>query len=82
MANGWWEWARVPRPLHTHQRHLAKPGGTLIRRSHGTLVPRGSHTSVRSLETAMLGYLERRNKNPKPFVWTADANMILGKVER
>ena len=38
--------------------------------------------SVRSLERAMLAYLEQRNKNPKPFVWTADADMILGKVER
>jgi transposase len=45
-------------------------------------VRRGSHTSVRSLERAMLAYLEQRNKNPKPFVWTADADMILGKVER
>ena len=45
-------------------------------------VRRGSHTSVRSLEKAMLTYLQRRNKNPKPFVWTADADMILGKVER
>jgi transposase len=45
-------------------------------------VRRGSHTSVRSLEKAMLAYLEKRNKNPKPFVWTADAEMILGKVKR
>ena len=45
-------------------------------------VRRGSHTSVRSLEKAMLAYLEQRNKNPKPFIWTADADMILGKVER
>jgi transposase len=45
-------------------------------------VRRGSHTSVRSLENAMLAYLEQRNKNPKPFVWTADTDMILGKVER
>ena len=45
-------------------------------------VRRGSHTTVRSLEKAMLSYLEKRNKNPKPFVWTADADMILGKVER
>ena len=43
-------------------------------------VRRGSHTTVRSLEKAMLSYLEKRNKNPKPFVWTADADMILGKV--
>jgi transposase len=45
-------------------------------------VRRGSHTSVRSLEKAMLAYLEQRNKNPKPFVWSADADMVLGKVER
>jgi transposase len=45
-------------------------------------VRRGSHTSVRSLEKAILTYLQRRNKNPKLFVWTADADMILGKVER
>jgi len=36
-------------------------------------VRRGSHTAVRSLEKAMLDYLDHRNKDPKPFVWTADA---------
>jgi transposase len=45
-------------------------------------VRRGSHTAVRLLEKAMLDYLDQRNENPKPFVWTADADMILGKVER
>lgn len=45
-------------------------------------VRRGSHTAVASLEKALLDYLERRNKNPKPFVWTASADLILGKVER
>lgn len=45
-------------------------------------VRRGSHTAVRALEKAMLGYLDQRNKDPKPFVWTADADLILGKVER
>jgi hypothetical protein len=30
----------------------------------------------------MLAYLDRRNENPKPFVWTANADLILGKVER
>jgi transposase len=45
-------------------------------------VRRGSHTAVRSLEKAMLDYLDERNKNPKPFVWTADADLILGKVAR
>lgn len=45
-------------------------------------VRRGSHTAVRQLEEAMLGYLNDRNKNPKPFVWTAPAELILGKVQR
>jgi transposase len=45
-------------------------------------VRRGSHNNVRDLEKAMLAYLEQRNRNPKPFVWTADADLILGKVER
>jgi transposase len=45
-------------------------------------VRRGSHTAIRSLEKAMLDYLDQRNKNPKPFLWSADADLILGKVAR
>ena len=45
-------------------------------------VRRGSHTAVAQLEKAMLAYLDKRNQKPKPFVWTADADLILGKVER
>ena len=45
-------------------------------------VRRGSHTAIRSLEKAMLDYLDNRNRDPKPFVWTATADLILGKVER
>lgn len=45
-------------------------------------VCRGSHTAIEALEKAMLDYLDHRNRNPKPFVWTADADANLGKVER
>src|SRR5260370_3030394 len=45
-------------------------------------VRRGSHTAFGALEKAMLDYLDQRNRDPKPFVWTADADLILGKVER
>jgi transposase len=45
-------------------------------------VRRGSHSAVTSLEKAMLSYLDERNKDPKPFIWTADADLILGKVQR
>jgi hypothetical protein len=45
-------------------------------------VRRGSHTAVRVLEKVMLDYLSERNQHPKPFICTADADLILGKVER
>ena len=45
-------------------------------------VRRGTHTNVAQLEKAMLAYLKQRNLDPKPFVWTADGDLILGKVQR
>ncbi len=45
-------------------------------------IRRGSFTSVPSLEKAIREYLEHNNQNPKPFVWTADADLILGKIQR
>ena len=45
-------------------------------------IRRGSFESVRSLEKAIQDYLNYNNENPKPFVWTADADLILGKIER
>ena len=45
-------------------------------------IRRGSFPTVRSLEKAIHEYLDLNNENPKPFVWTADADSILGKVQR
>ena len=45
-------------------------------------IRRGSFTSVNSLEKAIEEYLAHNNENPKPFVWTADADLILGKIRR
>jgi transposase len=45
-------------------------------------IRRGSFPSVRSLEKAILEYLEHNNETPKPFLWTADADVILGKIQR
>jgi putative transposase len=41
-------------------------------------IRRGSFDSVRDLETAIRDYA-LYNQNPKPFVWTADADSILKK---
>ena len=39
-------------------------------------------TSVGELVAAIETYLEHRNKDPKPFIWTKSAQEILDKIER
>lgn len=43
---------------------------------------RGVFTSVESLESTALRYLDQPNDDTKPFVWTADAKTILGRVAK
>lgn len=43
---------------------------------------RGVFTSVVSLEHAALNYIDNRNDDAKPFVWTADADTILGRLAK
>lgn len=82
-VRGWL--ARHPR-YHVHFTPTSGSWLNLVERLFAEVtercVRRGSHTAVRFLEQAMLNYLNQRNRNPKPFVWTADADLILGKVER
>lgn len=42
---------------------------------------RGVFKSVQALEQAIEAYLAERNANPKPFRWTATADLILRRVE-
>lgn len=44
-------------------------------------IRRGAFRSVQALEQAIKEYLETHNCNPRPFVWTADADLILGRVK-
>jgi transposase len=82
-VRGWLQ--RHPRN-HVHFTPTSASWLNLVERLFGEVtercVRRGSHTAVRALEKAMLDYLDQRNENPKPFVWTASADLILGKVER
>jgi transposase len=77
--------ARQPR-YHVHFTPTSGSWLNLVERLFAELtercVRRGSHTAVRSLEKSMLDYLDNRNRDPKPFIWTASADLILGKVER
>lgn len=44
-------------------------------------IRRGAFRSVAALEQAIKEYLEDHNRNPRPFVWTADADLILGRLK-
>lgn len=43
---------------------------------------RGAFTSVPQLETIIRDFIATHNQRPKPFVWTADADLILNRVSR
>ena len=43
---------------------------------------RGTFQSVRALVAAIGAYLAKRNRDPKPFIWTASVQTILEKVRR
>jgi transposase len=45
-------------------------------------IRRGAFRSVAALEAAIREYLEQHNIDPKQFVWTADADLILNRVKR
>ena len=45
-------------------------------------IRRGTFTSVAELKDAIHDYLDRHNADPKPFVWTKSADVILEKERR
>ena len=48
----------------------------------GRRIRRGVFKSVTELEEAIQDYLDEHNANPKPFLWTKSANVILAKTAR
>jgi transposase len=45
-------------------------------------IRRGVHTSTNQLEADIRAFIERHNKNPKPYRWTKSADEILASVKR
>jgi transposase len=45
-------------------------------------IRRGAFRSVAALEAAIKDYLEKHNQDPKPFLWTATAELIFKKIEK
>ena len=58
----------------------------LVERFFGELtqkrIRRGVFKSVKELEAPIGDYVDQRNQNPTPFVWTASVQTILSKLER
>jgi transposase len=45
-------------------------------------IRRGAFRSVKALKKAIQDYLDNHNQNPKPFLWTAEAELILSRVKK
>jgi len=58
----------------------------LVERFFGAItekrIRRGAFRSVKALEAAIREYLEHHNTAPKPFKWTANADLILDRVKK
>jgi transposase len=71
-VRGWLAWRA------RYQVHFTPTSGSwlnlverLFRELTERCVRRGSHTAVRALKKAMLDYLDQRNQNPKPFIYSS-----------
>jgi len=77
--------ARHPR-VHLHFTPTSSSWLNLVERWFAeitrTRLRRGTFESVPALVRAIREYLDHYNESPKPFVWTKDADTILGKIAR
>jgi transposase len=75
---------RHPR-FHVHYTPTGSSWLNLVERFFGKItheaIRRGSFTSVKQLERAIQEYLQEHNRDPKPFAWTATADVIFRKLE-
>jgi transposase len=77
--------AKRPR-FHVHFTPTSASWINLVERYFAALtekqIRRGSHRSVRELESAIKSFLAATNESPKPFVWTKSADEILASLAR
>ena len=82
----------IKRWLAAHPRfvlHFTPPSSSwlnLVERWFGELttkkLQRGTHRSVRALNTDIRAWIETWNDDPKPYVWTKNADQILESTAR
>lgn len=72
--------------FHLHFVPTSSSWLNLVERWFGLLsekqIKRGVHTSVDALVTCITDYLAMTNADPKPFVWTKPADIVLESVKR
>jgi transposase len=77
--------AKRPR-FHVHFTPTSASWINLVERWFAALtekqIRRGTHRSVRELETAIRRYLAVTNESPRPFVWSKTADEILDSIAR
>jgi len=77
--------AKRPR-FHVHFTPTSASWINLVERWFAALtekqIRRGTHRSVRELETAIKRYLAVTNESPRPFVWSKTADEILDSIAR
>ena len=69
-------------PLHADLLLLAERRRDLLRHAHPPPPAAGALHSLVDLQAAINRYLTEHNQCPKPFIWTADPNRIIEKVNR
>jgi len=45
-------------------------------------IRRGTFSNVKDLIAVIHDFIAKNNREPKPFVWTASVNKIMGKIEK
>ena len=79
-------WFAKHRRFHVHFTPTSASWLNLVERFFAEItqkrIRRGTFASVTELKDAIHDYLERHNANPKPFVWTKSAEVILAKERR
>ena len=78
------EWLNRHQRFHFHFIPTSSSWLNLVERWFGEItrkrIRRGSFQSVKELTTAIENYIKYNNENPKPFVWTKNAEEIIEKV--
>lgn len=80
------KWLKRNKRVFLHFTPTSSSWLNLVERFFGLLtekqLKRGIFTSVNELEKKIIEYIDNNNKQPKPFVWTKTAKVILEKVNR